>query len=702
MRQRSTKILQMLIDRDDRTYSLDGLAKSMNVTKKTLRSDLSMINDFLDEIGLSEITLNYEGVLQMGDDFDTELIGRKLSEMDMYRYKLSPEERRIYILSVLLRDRDYVVMQKLADEMYVTRITILGDFDLLKEWLTERGIELRSDSGKGVRLDCTQGQRTQILLEIFDQIATDSRNMGYFQRLVLGKLNLSFSFQEILSLLEQYMHEKNVILSNETCYVAATYLYAAFNAAMMGEALDPQKEQVLAPDSFSDDLKSLGNVMRYMAEKLDVPVTREMVEDYAIFRRRKGLKPQVRSVDDIELYHVIAHFLDAIDRDMDVSLGSDHILIESLLQHIVNLKGWAVDEEIELPRDELADIDYEQLLTVVDKHKGILEKYLKYPLSTNMRTSIVIHICVSILRSGEPGDKISVVIVCPGSMATGRYLEMQIQNYFDFRIAGVIAAGALQRRLPGLGHVDFILSTVGIETDRCPVIRVHPVLRMEDLNRIQKTAFALGHSGQNETTLYKEGFLAVEQIRSLIERGRFTEEMHTKLLEALTLYEEQRSNRISELGKVLRAENILIHNRQGSTGFDFNGDLDWRTAIRAAGEILLNEGCITEEYIAQSIQNIEEYGDYIIMGEGVAVAHAARECGVISQGLSLLVSEPGILFSDGKTRVQLLFFLASEKEKGSPELIREIASLGRDPQRRQMLMGLSAEDIKKELSEVKR
>ena len=35
--------------------------------------------------------------------------------------------------------------------------------------------------------------------------------------------------------------------------------------------------------------------------------------------------------------------------------------------------------------------------------------------------------------ANENGAEI-VAIVCPSSMATGKYLEMQIRNYFDFKI----------------------------------------------------------------------------------------------------------------------------------------------------------------------------------------------------------------------------------------------------------------------------
>ena len=64
-----------------------------------------------------------------------------------------------------------------------------------------------------------------------------------------------------------------------------------------------------------------------------------------------------------------------------------------------------------------------------------------------MRKSIVIHICVAIIRNRKNMTKISVVIVCPGSMATGKYLEAQIKNYFDFHIIGVLAAHEVIQKL---------------------------------------------------------------------------------------------------------------------------------------------------------------------------------------------------------------------------------------------------------------
>ena len=50
----------------------------------------------------------------------------------------------------------------------------------------------------------------------------------------------------------------------------------------------------------------------------------------------------------------------------------------------------------------------------------------------------------------------------------------------------------------------------------------------------------------------------------------------------------------------------------------------------------------------EAIGNVEEYGSYIIVNKGIALAHARKESGVYEDGLSLLVSKDGILFDEAR------------------------------------------------------
>lgn len=688
MKKRSTEILQTLIDNKTEHYSLSGLANSFHVTQKTMRNDIAEINDFLEETGFSPITLDHDGILKIKTDFDAGAIGQKLCAMDVYQYRLSPEERRIYILAVLLHDFGYIIMRKLADEMYVTRITILNDFDKIRKDLANNGITLTSDSGKGVYLDCNNAQRIQLLLDIFNHISVNTRNMGFFQRLVLNKLDLEYSFNEIFALIQKYMYEQHLVLIDDVCYDISLYLYAAFNLVYLNH--DDSQPTGNTPDSGLDDYDDLDHMMLYIGQKLSIPVSLEMLHNFRIYRKDKGLNTCIRNVDDLELYEVVTRFLSAIDNELGLELSDDSLLIDSLVLHIRNLKGWN-DEDIQLPKSSRYDIDYDTLMYTVENDAYIIEKYLGYKLSDNMKKSIVIHICASLIRCNQDASRLSALIVCPGSMATGKYLETQIRNYFDFHIIDVVSASILSQRLKEIDHVDFILSTVNIQVDSCPVLQVHPVLTMEDMNLIQKKTFSCNRNQSKKIVTIKSAYNYIQHLKKMIEDRRFTEEMYLQIRELLELYEEQQNHSLTSIGSLLKKNQIIIDS-QGIYP-------EWRSAIEAAGKLLKDTGCVTENYIKQSIHNIEQYGDYIIIGRGTALAHARKEFGALNNGLSLIISKEGIVFSDGETRVHFLFFYATIEETTDVKLFREIVSIGRNKERSEELLSMNRNELWQALCE---
>ena len=103
-------------------------------------------------------------------DFDRSLVEEKLYEMDMYSYKMSSDERRTFILISLLQNKTYSSMQKLAEELYVSRITILSDFENIKEYLEEFEITLVSDAGKGIAIRCGKEKKIELLIELFRKL----------------------------------------------------------------------------------------------------------------------------------------------------------------------------------------------------------------------------------------------------------------------------------------------------------------------------------------------------------------------------------------------------------------------------------------------------------------------------------------------------------------------------------------------------
>jgi PTS system ascorbate-specific IIA component len=63
---------------------------------------------------------------------------------------------------------------------------------------------------------------------------------------------------------------------------------------------------------------------------------------------------------------------------------------------------------------------------------------------------------------------------------------------------------------------------------------------------------------------------------------------------------------------------------------------DWRAAVRLAGDALARSGATTPGYGDQMIRMIEEYGPYVVIAPGLALAHARPSPEVRGDGLAVV------------------------------------------------------------------
>lgn len=671
MRKRSEEILQALVRNKKRQNSISSLQKRYQVSERTIRNDLVEINEFLRNLHISDIYLDSDGVLNTGPDFDSALVEKELIKMDTYFYKLSPKERQIYISLLLLWNHKYLVMKHIADELYVSRITILNDFDSIKEDLEGRAADVISDAGKGVCVRCSDELRVELLVDLLQKLMLDVENEGFFQRFVLRQLHIRYTFSEICSCAQEYLSVNNLVFIDDVLYTTVLYLFIIFNLMS-----DKNQTGIIRNMEFNE----IDNLMMYIGYKLSCPVSEEMLVNFRDYIKNNKISLYIKTLDEIELYEIITHFLSNIDQDMHLALSQDNILIESLLLHIKNMRDWG-DLEFEFSEMNEVVFDYQKLLSVVGQNLYVLEKYLSYKINENMKQSIMIHICVAMIRGNEKSQKPSVVIVCPGSMATGKYLEAQIRNYFDFDIQGLFPVSKIASQLKNMEDVDFIISTVQLYDLEYRCLKVHAVLTIQDMNMIQKTAFEY----QNRVTRGKKAkekkTAVTNKIPSLLQDKNLPDSLYEKIESLILEYEGKEEK--TAIGELLAHDAIL---------FDDTAQ-DWEYCIRKAGEVLIQKACIGTAFIEKAIQNIKDYGDYIILGNGVALAHAGKNYEVYKDSMSLLVSHSGIVFTDSDREVNFLFCFSSRGVNDHIELFQEIVEIGQDEEYRNRLLEMKEEEL---------
>lgn len=658
MRKRSTEILEKLILSNSKSMEVKKLITTYRISLKTLRTDVNEINDFLLEAKMSPTKLNEKEKLILLEK-DIMKIQDRLNHMDTYSYKMSREERQIYIIAELLMSQDYITMQNLAKKLNVSRNTILNDFETVKDYCLAFNVNVLMKSSKGIKIECDQKDRNNLLMQIFHDLEDDYIEKSFFHQLIQRKLGMKISLEMIKEDLREYMEQQHMLVSDRVFSYVSIYLFVILNRKINKKRRTVEK---LTGDTASD------NLLNWFADKYEVSINKNDVKDFGRYMKQHdfNISSEQKEINDVELYGIIVYFLQMVGEDIECSLQSDTVLIESLLEHIRTLKNWE-DYDFEMPLSDELPIPKEILEKTIEKNSIILERYLGYPLTKEMKESIMIHICAAFVRNLEYLNLLEVLIVCPGSMATGKYLEAQVKNYFDFRVAAVIPSRDVEEFLKS-NKIDFVISTVNVRSESVPCVKVQAQLTMNDINAIQNIAFLLGrkeNKSENESRYVEQNFLDV--MKTFLEkldaskRDEFFDEVYA-LMET-----KIQSTGKSILAQMLDPSKIMIKQEK----------ITWEQGILQAADILEKKGCVGSDYGKKAVENVEEYGDYIIISKGIALAHAGKkEAHVYKDGLSLVMCPEGIKFTEGNI-VYLVFCFAVAEEKDYLKLFQEIIALGK-------------------------
>lgn len=658
MRKRSTEILEKLILSNSKSMEVKKLITTYRISLKTLRRDVNEINDFLLEAKMSPTKLNEKEKLILLEK-DIMKIQDRLNHMDTYSYKMSREERQIYIIAELLMSQDYITMQNLAKKLNVSRNTILNDFETVKDYCLAFNVNVLMKSSKGIKIECDQKDRNNLLMQIFHDLEDDYMEKSFFHQLIQRKLGMKIPLEMIKEDLREYMEQQHMLVSDRVFSYVSIYLFVILNRKINKKRRTVEK---LTGDTASD------NLLNWFADKYEVSINKNDVKDFGRYMKQHdfNISSEQKEINDVELYGIIVYFLQMVGEDIECSLQSDTVLIESLLEHIRTLKNWE-DYDFEMPLSDELPIPKEILEKTIEKNSIILERYLGYPLTKEMKESIMIHICAAFVRNLEYLNLLEVLIVCPGSMATGKYLEAQVKNYFDFRVAAVIPSRDVEEFLKS-NKIDFVISTVNVRSESVPCVKVQAQLTMNDINAIQNIAFLLGrkeNKSENESRYVEQNFLDV--MKTFLEkldaskRDEFFDEVYA-LMET-----KIQSTGKSILAQMLDPSKIMIKQEK----------ITWEQGILQAADILEKKGCVGSDYGKKAVENVKEYGDYIIISKGIALAHAGKkEAHVYKDGLSLVMCPEGIEFTEGNI-VYLVFCFAVAEEKDYLKLFQEIIALGK-------------------------
>jgi ascorbate PTS system EIIA or EIIAB component len=107
---------------------------------------------------------------------------------------------------------------------------------------------------------------------------------------------------------------------------------------------------------------------------------------------------------------------------------------------------------------------------------------------------------------------------------------------------------------------------------------------------------------------------------------------------------------------------------------------DWREAVILAGDALVRSGATTSAYTPRMIEMIDEFGAYIVIAPGLALAHARPGPDVLADGLSVVTLADAVAFGHPHNDpVSVVIGLAVATPDAHVTSVAELANIFNNP-----------------------
>ena len=216
MKKRSTEILQRLLKNPNEELSLKKLTDDYNITEKTLKGDVQELVEFARESGFGHSVYWDNHILRLDDRKHISEFMDAVYSMDPYQYKMSLEERKVYIIIELLCHDGYYSMQQLADELYVTRNTIINDCRLVDEYVKKYGIIFVAKSKKGILLQTEEDKTRGLLIDIFKGLIPSIKcEKDFFVRFIIRRAGFICPLTDVIYYMNCFTKDNNIIFAKD-------------------------------------------------------------------------------------------------------------------------------------------------------------------------------------------------------------------------------------------------------------------------------------------------------------------------------------------------------------------------------------------------------------------------------------------------------------------------------------------------------
>lgn len=641
---RERQILELLAMNSE-TMTTSELAAALQVSSRTIKSDLSRLRTQLEGTGCLIETKTGKGLWLVMDEKGKEFIDEIMFKNEV-SLPSSIQTRRFHVALHLLDAENYISMEEIADMMYVSKGTVVNDINDLIPYFEDLGLEVDKRVKYGIRII---GSESQLRIARAYMIQKIVLSQGTHLSSELQPFFVGIDLDAINTILQDAEEKFEFVLSDTSYKDLLVHLAIIIIRLRKGEQCEILDEELI-----SDKSKTEWKISEYIGlslnEIFDVSLSDGDVSYImlnivgarllTVIYSRTETDALQESPEKFEMWRKIVK---QTSEKFGTCLYCDDTFTYALFIHITamfNRLKHGIFLENPLKKTIREDLVFE--FEVGTHLAKLIEVAYGYALGEDEICDIALYIGASIER-----DKASriienprVTLVCGSGLGTSQFFEAKLKLLFpNIEVVSILPLSHVKSSLK-VENQDFVISTVPLKLDNIEVINVTPMLNMEDIRVI-------------------DSILHPDKITSI----------------------SRESGNYPVISGLLRKDIMTL-----------NYDCRSRNeVIRLLGSRLNDMGYVDDEYIESTFNR--EMMAATSIGDTFAIPHAF-EGHILKQGIGFMTTKKPIKWGEEKVQIILMLSIDTQNMNSFQEIFGELVNLVKDYSRvEQILMAKSFEEI---------
>jgi lichenan operon transcriptional antiterminator len=471
---------------------MSELIAEIGLSERTVRDIIRSLEKGGEQHGFRIKMIRGQGYLLQIED---EASFQRYQEQGHFKSSLidldNKEDRQRYLLFYLLQNNSFTSMEKLADEMGISRSTVVSDLKEVEQRLAHFSLTLNRRAHYGMRIEGDEQNYRKAFSHFVlnnSEFIKPAEEFEQFQR--------EFNSDELRSYLLQVLREKELKISDVFLNNIVTHIFILLFRVTKNNLIVAGQKMPKTPEHLYRGIAQ--KIATWIYKFYEISLPSDEIDYLALHISGKTIMEHISADKKKQLREGISSILQRLDEEFLTSFNEDEHLREALLLHMFPLLN-RLYYNLQLNNPLVEDVysQYANVFVISFRFAEIIEEEYGFWMSRDEAGYVALHFATHLERMKQ--RKLEqfkrIAVICSTGGGSAQLIRLKLESVFPN--ASVITASENEMDEIAKKPIDLILTTVPLEMDITdkPVIHIKHLLDDSEVHRIKEIiAIQINHT----------------------------------------------------------------------------------------------------------------------------------------------------------------------------------------------------------------